>query len=217
LDRPASAFAIALAASVRPQLAVVLVWWALRRRWRHVAVVVLAVLGLGAVTLPFVGIQAYIDFISLLRNIRFEGAPNNVSLDAAARLLGLSAAAGAAAFVAGAAAAVVAVMASLRRDAETGFVVGVAASLLVTPLLWPHYLVLLVVPAAFLAARGRTWALALPLLTWLPPALLPILAVVALLAPFTAPRGPARAVTPDTASGARGVRLEPDPVAGLRP
>jgi hypothetical protein len=204
-DRPAAAIAMALSASLRPQLAVVVGWWALRRRWRLVAVTALSLVVLAALTLPFVGLQAYLDFISLLRNIRFEGAPNNVSLDAAARLLGLPAVVGTGAFLAGAVLAVGAVVAARNRGQELGFVVGIAASLLVTPLLWPHYLVLVVVPAAYLAARGRVWGLALPLLTWLPPPLLPLVALVALLAPFTAP-----------ASGAGG-SLEPDPVAGLRP
>ncbi|MEP7361094.1 MAG: hypothetical protein ABI744_05885, partial [Chloroflexota bacterium] len=43
------------------------------------------------------------------------------------------------------------------------------------------------VPAAFLAARGRPWGLALPLLAWLPQPALPLVALAGLLLPFLAP------------------------------
>ena len=68
---------------------------------------------------------------------------------------------------------------SLRYDRETSFMVTIGATLLLAPLLWDHYLATLLLPAAFLAQRGRTWGLALPLLAWLPPEVLPLLAIVA--------------------------------------
>ena len=64
--------------------------------------------------------------------------------------------------------------------------VTLGATLLLSPLLWEHYLVSLLLPAAFLAQRGRPWALALPLLAWLPVAFLPLLAIAATLLPFLA-------------------------------
>ena len=76
----------------------------------------------------------------------------------------------------------------MRREPELGFVVGVAATLLVTPLFWPHYLVLIVLPAAFLADRGQWWAIGLPLLGWLPAVCLPLVALAAVFGPFLAPR-----------------------------
>jgi hypothetical protein len=75
---------------------------------------------------------------------------------------------------------------SLRRDREVGFMVTLTGSLLLSPLLWDHYLALLVLPAAFLAGRGRPWALALPLLAWLPPVTYPAVVLVATLLPFLA-------------------------------
>ena len=54
------------------------------------------------------------------------------------------------------------------------------ATLLLSPLLWDHYLTNLLVPAAFLAARGRPWGLALPLLCWAP-------TILVALAPSTKP------------------------------
>jgi hypothetical protein len=43
-------------------------------------------------------------------------------------------------------------------------------------------------PAAFLAQRGRMWGLGLPLLAWLPNELLPLLAIAATLVPFVVRR-----------------------------
>ena len=85
---------------------------------------------------------------------------------------------------------IVAIGLSLRRDREIGFVVTAMASLLLVPLLWDHYLSMLALPAALLASRGRPWGLAVPLLSWLPPVVLPFVVVAGVLLPFAA-RGPA--------------------------
>ena len=61
-----------------------------------------------------------------------------------------------------------------------------SATLLISPLLWSYYLVLLLLPSAFLASRGRVWALGLPLLGWLPEPLLPFVAIAGALLPFLA-------------------------------
>ena len=47
-------------------------------------------------------------------------------------------------------------------------------TLVVSPFIHPHYLVLLLLPAALLADRGRGWAIALPLVGWLPDPFLPL-------------------------------------------
>ena len=62
---------------------------------------------------------------------------------------------------------------SLRRDREISYAVTLMATLLLSPLLWDHYLTNLIVPAALLAARGRRLGVLLPLLGWLPLVLLP--------------------------------------------
>ena len=99
------------------------------------------------------------------------------------------------ALLAGYAVAIAAVLLGLRRDRELGFVVTVMASLLLSPLLWDHYLAMLVLPAAFLAQRGRPWAIFLPLAAWLPVIdeswafLYPVIVIGATLLPFSA-QGP---------------------------
>jgi hypothetical protein len=67
-----------------------------------------------------------------------------------------------------------------------GYIVAVGASLLITPLLWSHYLVALLLPAAYLADRVRLPFIALPLLGWLPLHLVPFVAIAATFLPFLA-------------------------------
>jgi hypothetical protein len=124
-------------------------------------------------------------------------------------MLGGSPAAAQLALYGGYVVALSAIIASLRRDRELSYVVTLMATLLLSPLLWDHYLTNLIVPAVFLAGRGRTWALMLPLLCWLPtllvalnPALegsadavLPFIALLGLLLPFVAPDRGERAGT----------------------
>jgi len=54
------------------------------------------------------------------------------------------------------------------------------------PLMWDHYLSTLALPAAFLAARDRPCAIAVPLRSWAPAKLLPVVMVGATLLPFIA-------------------------------
>ena len=65
------------------------------------------------------------------------------------------------------------------------------ASLLLAPLIWVHYLVVLALPAALLAARGYRWAILLPLLGWLPEPALPLVAIAGAYLPLLAGRRPA--------------------------
>ena len=60
------------------------------------------------------------------------------------------------------------------------------ATLLTAPFLHPHYLVILLIPAAFLFDRLSPVAVAIPLVGWLPGPLLP-LAVLAVLAVLLLP------------------------------
>ncbi len=52
--------------------------------------------------------------------------------------------------------------------AATGFIVGMVASQLLSPLLWDHYAMLLLLPVALLLERRQWWAILIPLATWLP-------------------------------------------------
>jgi hypothetical protein len=187
LDQPAGAIAQALAMAVRPALGLLLVWQLLRRQWRAVAWTIGAGLALVAVSLPFVGVEGYGDYLTVLRNLDgVTGVEKNIDLGSTVIGLGLHDSVANVALFAGYTLGIAAIVLSLRRDRELGFVVTAGASLLLSPLLWDHYLSMLLLPAAFLAARGRPWGLALPLLTWLPAPALPIVALAGVWLPFLA-------------------------------
>ncbi len=193
LDRPLGSNAQARAMAIRPTLGVLLIWQSLRRQWRAVA----WTLGAGVViilsSLPFVGIDGYLDFVAVLRNLGgTSGVQFNHDLASTVLLLGASEEVATMALLLGFAAAIAAIAASLRREREVGFMVTTTATLLLSPILWDHYLAMLILPAAFLAARGRPGALALPLAGWLPAlfeglaVLDPIIVITAMLLPFLA-------------------------------
>jgi alpha-1,2-mannosyltransferase len=187
LDHPLGSIAQAVAISVRPMLGILVFWQLLRRQWRAVAWTIGAAVVLMVVTLPFVGIAGYLDYLTVLRNMSdVTGVLRNVDIGSALGAAGFSTEAATLGLLAGYAIAISAILVSLRRDREVGFMVTLMASLLLSPLLWDHYLVLIILPAAFLAERGRPWALALPLLLWLPPGIAPIAAIAGLVLPFLA-------------------------------
>ena len=140
-----------------------------------------------ALTVPLVGINGYLDYLTVLRNLEgVSGVEFNYDLSSTVLAGGGSDTLATLALLAGYAIAVAALLASLRRDREVGFMVTATASLLLSPLLWDHYLAALILPAAFLAQRGRSWAILLPLAAWLPPETYPFSVIVATLLPFVA-------------------------------
>jgi alpha-1,2-mannosyltransferase len=193
LDRPAGAIAVASSLFARPTMGLILVWWAVRRRWRPLGWAIAGVAVIVLLSLPLIGAAPYFDYVTVLRNLGVvTGVPNNVDLASIAHGLGAPPPVVTAALLATYGTAAAASLLSLRRDRELSFVVVSMAVLFASPLLWDHYLTQLLIPAAFLAGRGRTWGLALPLLLWVPALgmtwALPLLGLAAMLLPFAAPR-----------------------------
>lgn len=54
---------------------------------------------------------------------------------------------------------------SLRRSSVTGYMATIVVAQLVSPILWDHYAVVLLVPVAWLLSRGLWWAAGVPLLS----------------------------------------------------
>ena len=91
--------------------------------------------------------------------------------------------------------AIVAALVAIRvADDEASYLVAVVATQLVSPLLWDHYAVLLLLPVAWLLNRGQWWAALLPLATALPvlgivpAAVYPLEFVICLVAPIVVGR-----------------------------
>jgi hypothetical protein len=143
-------------------------------------------------SVPFLGVGPYLDFVAVLGNLsNVTGVPNNIDLATTAWRLRLPEWAVGGALYAGYALAIGASLLSLRRDRELSFVVVAMATLFLSPLLWDHYLAQLLIPAAFLAKRGHAWGLLLPLLGWAPAVglklALPLIGLIGMLTPFVAP------------------------------
>ena len=158
----------AIGALVKLQPGIVLGWALLTRRWVAVVVgaVVLVVAALVA-TVAFGGLGIWADFVTVLRNVSDPiTTPHNFTPGAVAYQAGVSAGAAAAIQVVSTALVAVAVLASallLRSDAS--YLVAVVASQLLSPILWDHYAMLLLLPVAWLLQRRQWWAALIPLST----------------------------------------------------
>lgn len=189
LDRPLASVALAASLLLRPTMAVIGAWWLLRRRLRSVIWTALALGTMILATVPFVGIRGWFDYATVLRNVSdVTGVPRNFDMASFVLRFGAPPWLAGLVLVASFAVALGAVLLSLRRDRDLGLVVAIGASLLLSPLLWNHYMTHVLITGAFLASRGRWWGIALPLLTWLPQDLLGFVAVAATLLPFAARR-----------------------------
>jgi hypothetical protein len=176
VDTPIAAIAHAALIAIRFPFGIFAVTWLVQRRWRMLGLTIAAGLALIVISLPFVGIGAYQDYVAILLGLPdISVGEHNQSLKSLALLLGLPASIAGLALPLGYLLGVAAVaVAAQRRERGTAFVVTVLATLLVSPFIHPHYLVLLLLPTALLIDRGHWWAAALPLLGWLPDDVLPL-------------------------------------------
>jgi alpha-1,2-mannosyltransferase len=147
-------------------------WLAFTRRWRATAYAVVAALGLAVGAWAVIAFRGFTDYPELLR--RFDELESAASYSAVAVLqaLGLSSPASRVLTVAvGAALLVLALRAARAPAADEGerdrrsLILVLAAALVLTPVLWQHSLVLLVVPIALMRPRlSPLWLL--PLAAW---------------------------------------------------
>jgi hypothetical protein len=181
-----------LGAILKIQPGLVLVWALLTRRFRAVLAGGSLILAAALVAAVVTGPRSWIDYAVLLRAVSdpIETA-HNFTPGAMAWQLGAPVAVAAAIqlvttlLVLG-----VVVFAALRASAEASYLVVVVASQLLSPILWDHYALLLLLPTAWLLHRGYWWAVALPLATalpivWaLPPIVYPLSFAAGLLLPL---------------------------------
>jgi alpha-1,2-mannosyltransferase len=160
----------ALGTAIKLQPGIILVWALLTRRFAAVVVgvVVLGVLALSATLLA--GVSSWSDFVTLARQVGDPiTTPHNFTPGAIAYQLGASAEVGTLIQL-GSTILVLAVIVAATRMAtpEASYLVAVIASQLLSPILWDHYAMVLLLPVAYLCSAGRWWALALPLVTATP-------------------------------------------------
>jgi alpha-1,2-mannosyltransferase len=160
----------AVGSALKLQPGLVFVWAALTGRWRALGIGVVILAALAVVATVLAGPSAWLDFLSVIRTIAEPiTTPNNVTPGAVAYQAGLSTEVATAIQIASdVAALLVVVVAARRATAEAAYLVTVVASQLLSPVLWNHYALLLLLPVAYLLAAGRWWALAIPLVTATP-------------------------------------------------
>ena len=160
----------ALGAAIKVQPALLFVWALLTGRYRAVAAGVAALLVLAVAATLLAGPGSWADFITLIRRVSDPiTTAHNFTPGAIAFQLGLGAdAAGLVQLASTVLVLVVVVVAARRASSEASYLVAVIASQLLSPILWDHYAMLLLLPVAYLLSAGRWWALAIPLATAVP-------------------------------------------------
>ncbi|HSF62442.1 MAG TPA: glycosyltransferase family 87 protein [Gaiellaceae bacterium] len=163
-----AAAAVGLAIALKVFLWPLVVWLAATRPWRAALAVAATALGLVLVSWAVTGFRGLTDYPDLLRRLADVEAESSYSAFAVLRALGAPELAARALVVA---TGVVLLVLAWRTARATALATGerdrrsltltLAAGLVLTPILWLHYLVLLVVPIAL--ARPRLSAL------WLAP------------------------------------------------
>lgn len=214
LDRPIAVGAAgALGAVVKIQPGLVLAWAVLTRRWRAVAVGV-GILAAACVvaTVLLGGFGVWFDYVALLRNVSDPIAtPHNFTPGAAAYQLGVPTGVAATVQITSSVLVVAALLLAIGRTRpDASFLVAVVASQLLSPVLWDHYAMLLLLPVAWLLERRQWWAVAIPLVTSavtlvidLPAVIYPIVFWVALLGVLWVGLREARAARPADRPDAR--------------
>ena len=169
LDRPLAVGAAgALGAIVKIQPGLILVWALLTRRLRAVLVGgAVLVVAAAAATVLLGGIGVWQDYVALIRNVSDPiTTPHNFTPGAAAYQAGAPPALATAIQLLSSALVVAAViLAALRAPADASLLVAIVASQLLSPVLWDHYAMLLLLPVAWLLERRQWWAVLIPLVT----------------------------------------------------
>jgi alpha-1,2-mannosyltransferase len=150
--------AIGIAALIKIFPGLVILWFILTRRWTAAASSIVAAAAVSIATLPITGLQPWLDYPTVLANMAgpidstFSFAPTTWLTDlmgfAMARIVVTVAGVGVVAWVARAA------------DPRVGYAATVLAALLITPILWSHYVTIAVLPLVLGLAAG----ISLPLL-----------------------------------------------------
>jgi alpha-1,2-mannosyltransferase len=161
---PRAAAAVGCGVALKVFLWPVVVWLAVTRRWRAAAAATAIAVGLALVSWAVIGFRGLAGYPTLLRRLADIEAESSYSTFAVLRALDVPELAARVLIVAACAALLaLAWRAGRAPDLEGGerdrrsLTLALAAGLVLTPILWLHYLVLLVVPIAL--ARPRLSAL----------------------------------------------------------
>jgi alpha-1,2-mannosyltransferase len=163
------AWALGLAVAAKFLLWPMLVWTLVTHRVRITVWAVVIGLASTLVAWAAIGFDGLSGYPDLLRRLSDIQSDRSYSLVGMAATLGLGSAVGQALMLAGGAALLVAsVLFARREDEARSFTCAVVATLVLSPIVWLHYLVVLLVPMAILRPRfSFLWLL--PVLLWISP------------------------------------------------
>jgi hypothetical protein len=191
MDRPwrlGGATAIGIAIKIQPAL---ILGWALLTGRRRAVVAGLAVFAVRAVAATIVaGPSSWIDQATLLARVSKPiDTPHNYTPGRLAFEAGASQAVAWGVQIANWVLVAVVVLYAIRRATPvSSYLSVVIASQLISPILWDHYALMLLLPVAYLLSRGLWWAVLIPLATSVPlvgitpPVVYPVAFWVALIA-----------------------------------
>ena len=170
MNRPAAVgAATAVGALIKIQPGLLAVWAVATRRYRAAAVSVALAVALAAAATLATGLGAWATYLDLLRGLSGSlTTAHNFAPGAIAHQAGATDTVASAVQLGSVALAAAAVVAAWRLvPAEASLQVTIVASQLLSSPLRDHYAVLLLLPTAWLVARGRMWAVVLPLTGWI--------------------------------------------------
>lgn len=186
-DRPAVlGLTTAIGTAIKLQPALLFGWALATGRRRSIVIGVGGLVVAGLATTILTGLATWTDYVRILSRVSAPvTTPHNYTAGALAygAGLGLDAATILQWFVVGLAVVVV-LVAWWRADPEAGYLTTVVGSQVVSPLLWEHYAMLLLLPMALLLERRQWWAVLIPLAPWLGPPVYPVIFLVGLIAPL---------------------------------
>ena len=154
---------IALGTLVKLQPGLLGLWLLARREWRALAFALVTglVIVIGAAV---VGLRDWIDMVALLRNLT-DAVTQQSNVAIGAVLVQLGAPAGLAGAIQSINTVVIVLLVitiGLRLPRTSGFLATVVATQLVSPIVWTHYALALLLPVAWLIDRRHWWAVLIP-------------------------------------------------------
>ncbi len=171
LDRPGPlGLSAAVGTIIKLQPGIVIAWCAIVGRWRAVAVAVVALAVAAVLATLAAGFGAWTDYVSLLRGLADPiTTDHNFTPGAIAFQAGIPAAQAALVQLVSSVGVVALVLAGIRwARPEASYLSLIPASQLISPVLWDHYALLLLIPVAWLLGRRQWWAALVPLATITP-------------------------------------------------
>lgn len=182
----------AAGALIKVQPALLFGWALLTGRRRMIATGLALGAGTVLLTVPLVGVTAWTDYFALLGRVSAPvTTPHNFTVGAVAFQAGMAEGPSGALQIAAVLITLSVWVVAVRRcSAEVGYLTTIVASQLLSPLLWDHYALLLLLPVAWLLQARQWWAVAIPLVTSIPllaitpPVAYPIVFFVCLIAPL---------------------------------